>query len=772
MKVISSFLLVLLVCSAFAQSPFTYQGRLNESGSPVGGTYDLQFTIYGAATEGDAIAGPLTNSPVVVSNGLFSVLLDFGSGVFTSTDRWLEIAVRTNGSSGPFSALTPRQLLTAVPRALHADTAGTANSVSASNIVGAIPDDRLSTNVALLTGSATFAGAITATTFNGSGLGITQMPVDSLVRVTTNSLIVGWGQNGSGQATAPAGLTDVKALSVGIDHSVALKPDGTVVAWGFGLATNVPPGLSGVVAVSAGLNHSVALRADGTVAAWGVNDFRQTNVAPSLTNIVAIVAAGEFNVAVRDNGSVVAWGRNQFNQTNVPPGLNGVTAVGAGLGHVLALRTNGTLVAWGNNEFGQASVPPGLSNVVAISSGWTHNMALTAEGKLVAWGLNSNGKTNVPPGLSNVVAMAAGMEHSLVLKSDGTVVAWGGNNAGQTNVPAGLDGVIALAPGPSTHHALVIRKQVYSPVPWLDANNTFAGVNTFKTNIQVNGGIRSDGVIVARSFSGNGSGLSNLTVNADNITSGTLSDARLSGNVALLDSSPAFSGQVTAGLGMRLNDRDLWLRTTGAANGLGWHGAGKQFSGVDVNGPVLYGASGGALGQVDGRGETISLRWNSFNRVGIGRDAVANRLEVEGNASKTASGNWLANSDARIKTAVRPISGALEKLEQVRLVRFRYTDDYRAHHACIEDREYLNVIAQEFQKVFPDHVKGSGEKLPNGDEILQVDTHPLTIYSAAAIQELHRVVQEKEARIATLESRLAQLESLVATLAPQQAKTK
>jgi len=764
MKNSFTFLLLLFVHSVVAQGPttFTYQGRLTENGSPASGNYDLQFAVYDAVTGGSAIAGPLTNSPVVV----FAVLLDFGPGVFTNTDRWLEIAVRTNGSNGPFLTLTPRQMLTSVPRALYADAAGTADAVSASNIVGAIPDDRLSTNVALLTGNATFAGAVTATTFNGSGLGITQMPVDSLVRVTTNSLLVAWGANNSGQATIPPGLNDVKAVAVGSEYNLALKPNGTVMAWGFGFReTNVPPGLSNVIAVAAGLNHSLALRMDGTVVSWGDNVFRQTNVPPSATNIVAIAAAGEFNVAARANGTVVAWGRNQAGQTNVPPTLNDVVAVGGGFVHAIALRTNGTVRAWGGNDFGQTDVPPGLSNVVAIASGWTHNLALKTDGRVVAWGNNDGGKTNVPPGLSNVVAIAAGMSYSLALRSDGTVAAWGANNAGQTNVPAGLSGVIALARGPAPNHALVIRNQVYSPVAWLDANNTFEGVNTFKSDIQVNG------LMVAGAFAGNGSGLSNLNVNAANITSGTLADARLSGNVALLNSSPAFSGQVSAGLGMRLNDRDLLLRSSGNANGLGWYGTGNPYAGVDVNGPVLFGFSGGALGQVDGRGETITLRWNSFNRVGILRDAAANRLEVEGNASKTTSGNWLANSDARIKTGVRGVSGALEKLAQVRLVKFRYTDEYRAQHSCIEDREYLNVIAQDFQKVFPDHVKGSGEKLPNGDEILQVDTHPLTIYSAAAIQELHRVVQEKEARIATLESRLARLEAFIAASGPKQART-
>ena len=758
MKNSPSFLILLFACSVFGQGPttFTYQGRLSDNGSLANGNYDLQFALYDALTAGNAMAGPVTNAAVTVSDGLFTTILDFGPGVFTTADRWLEMAVRTNGSSSPFITLTPRQLMTSVPRALYADAAGTANGVSASNIVGAIPDDRLSTNVALLTGNATFAGAVTATTFNGSGLGITSLPVDSLVRITTNSSIVGWGRTNFGLTTAPTNLTDALALSAGINHNLALKRDGTVAAWGITSATNVPPGLSNVIAISAGFDHSMALRVNGTIVAWGQNGSRQTNVPPSATNIVGIAAGGEFSLALRADGRVVAWGNNLTGQTNVPPGLSNVVAVAAGGFHGAALRSNGTVVVWGSNEAGQRDIPPGLTNVVTIASGWTHIFALRTDGRLVVWGGNSTGQTNVPANLSNVVAMAGGMEHSIALKSDGTVVAWGGNLRGQTNVPAGLNGVVAVASGSSPEHSLVLRNEVYSPVPWLDANNTFQGINTF-------------GAVFARTFSGNGSALTNL--NASNISSGTLADAHLSGNVTLLNSSPAFSGQVSAGAGMRLNDNDLWLRSSGSLNGLGWYGAGKLFAGVNVDGPVLFGSSGGALGQSTARGDTIALRWNGFDDVGIGRNSAANRLEVEGDASKTTSGNWLANSDARIKTRVRPVSGALEKLAQVRLVRFRYTDEYRAQHSCIEDREYLNVIAQEFQKVFPEHVKGSGEKLPNGDEILQVDTHPLTIYSAAAVQELNRVVQEKEARIAALESRLARLEASVATLTSGERKT-
>jgi hypothetical protein len=145
--------------------------------------------------------------------------------------------------------------------------------------------------------------------------------------------------------------------------------------------------------------------------------------------------------------------------------------------------------------------------------------------------------------------------------------------------------------------------------------------------------------------------------------------------------------------------------------------------------------------------------------IGIRRAPAVNALEVEGDASKSTAGTWLSNSDGRIKTAVEPITGALEKLAQVRLVDFRYTDEYRAAHPGIEDKRYLNVIAQEFAKVFPNDVKSSGEKLPDGSPILQVDTYPLTIYSAAAVQELDRENQSLKAKLADQETRLRKLEA-------------
>ena len=249
-----------------------------------------------------------------------------------------------------------------------------------------------------------------------------------------------------------------------------------------------------------------------------------------------------------------------------------------------------------------------------------------------------------------------------------------------------------------------------------------------------------------------------------------------SGNLSVLGGITAGGWAVISG-GLRVNSTDIYLRGGADLNhGLGWYGPGRPFGAYSPDGPVVYGYGGGALGTVapGAKGlliRNVALTWDSSLRVGIGRSATANRLEVEGEASKTTSGSWAANSDARIKSEIAGITNALDTLDRVRLVSFNYSDAYRAQHPTIENHRYLNVVAQEFQLIFPDYVRGSGEKLASGEEILQVDTYPLTIYSAAAIQELRREVGAKEERIrlleqknSALEDRLAALERAVVTL--------
>jgi hypothetical protein len=104
---------------AFAQgTAFTYQGRLNDGANSANGIFDLRFTIYDSTNQpGSIIGGPLTNSATMVSNGLFTVTMDFGAAPFTASGRWLEIAVRTN-TAQLFTILNPRQPITPAPYAI------------------------------------------------------------------------------------------------------------------------------------------------------------------------------------------------------------------------------------------------------------------------------------------------------------------------------------------------------------------------------------------------------------------------------------------------------------------------------------------------------------------------------------------------------------------------------------------------------------------------------------------------------------------------------
>jgi len=118
---------------------FTYQGQLSAGGNPATGNYDFTFALFNTnSTNTGQVGATLTNLDVGVSNGLFIVTLDFGAGIFTGSNYWLEIGVRTNGGA-TFAALNPLQELTPTPYAIYTAKAGSAESVGATNITGIIP---------------------------------------------------------------------------------------------------------------------------------------------------------------------------------------------------------------------------------------------------------------------------------------------------------------------------------------------------------------------------------------------------------------------------------------------------------------------------------------------------------------------------------------------------------------------------------------------------------------------------------------------------------
>jgi len=301
-------------------------------------------------------------------------------------------------------------------------------------------------------------------------------------------------------------LKDVTSIASSWSHNLALKNGGTVWSWGsnwYGQlgngqsqslertpvqVTDVSDGtgfLTNVAAVAAGDLHSLALKNDGTVWAWGEGLSGQLGVAPpdsvqtsptqvkdpnditgNLTGIIAIAAGGSFNVALKSDGQVYAWGASSYGR--------------------LGRGDNGYLLA--DYEPHPVIDPPDpsgkLTDVIAIAAGWEHALALKQDSTVVAWGRNDLGQLgngdniekNTPvlvSGLSNITSIAANNRHSAAIRNDATAWTWGANNFAQLgdgsqvhrNTPvqvSGLTDVIDVGPGADAGHAVKSDNTVWS----------------------------------------------------------------------------------------------------------------------------------------------------------------------------------------------------------------------------------------------------------------------------------------------------------------------
>ncbi len=124
---------------------FSYQGRLNDNGTPANGVYDLRFTLYDALSGGSQVGSILTKDDVTITDGYFTIELDFGTDAFTGEARYLEVGVRPGDDTGGYTLLSPLQALTPAPYAVHADTAPGIVSVGSvvMHMASTVPEDWL-----------------------------------------------------------------------------------------------------------------------------------------------------------------------------------------------------------------------------------------------------------------------------------------------------------------------------------------------------------------------------------------------------------------------------------------------------------------------------------------------------------------------------------------------------------------------------------------------------------------------------------------------------
>lgn len=289
-----------------------------------------------------------------------------------------------------------------------------------------------------------------------------------LVADVPPGLNFGWGASGRnyGQASPPGSTGLWINTSAGMNHSVGVRADGSVVAWGSNWTNQcaVPSDLGPCKQVAAGggtlyngdeLGHSLALRTDGRVVAWGNNNLGQINL-PWDLGTCSLIAAGQYHsLAVRINGQIAAWGDNTYGACNAPSQPSAWMGISGGGRHSLALRSDGVAISWGNNEFGQASIPSSGSGFRKVAAGRNHSAAISGSGGVLAWGYNADGRCTVPTDLGACIDIAAGWFHTVALRTDGRVRAWGANDNGQLNVPTDLGPCSQVTAG--AYHSLALK---------------------------------------------------------------------------------------------------------------------------------------------------------------------------------------------------------------------------------------------------------------------------------------------------------------------------
>jgi alpha-tubulin suppressor-like RCC1 family protein len=392
-----------------------------------------------------------------------------------------------------------------------------------------------------------------------STAGIAVAAADHTLILAADGQLLATGLNSNGQLgvgdtfsrglvhTLPgiSGVTDVWS---GRNASYLCKSDGSLWACGsgsFGLAgqgSSVNPVTTfrqvgtdtNWKQVSIGINHVLAVRNDGSLWSWGYGTYGElgqgsSSVKSTPTRIgsandwAAVAAGNEHSLALKTTGTLWAWGRNESGRLgdgttanrNLPVQIGTSTqwaAIAAGAAHNLALQSDGSMWAWGANSAGQLgdgtqtsrNTPTSISSGVSwksISAGSYHSLALRMDDTLHAWGANSSGQL----GLGDTTARSspqpvapgetwqlsdAGVSHSVAVRADGSVAWWGGNTYGQLG-PAPATAGSPLAIDASTRPEISVSLH---PYPSSDSNLTSNGAGTLSFNLTAEGAPQTQSV--------------------------------------------------------------------------------------------------------------------------------------------------------------------------------------------------------------------------------------------------------------------------------------
>ncbi len=576
---------------------FTYQGQLTASGAPASGTYDLSFAVYDAASAG-TLGGTLTNAATPVTGGLFMVTLDFGAGIFDGTPRWLEIAARTNGS-GAFTVLAPRQPLTAAPYALYAPNAGNAATASTAATVGPNSVAPAQLNTAGLPAS----GQVLA--YNGSGLVWTNPPAGS-----SSS---GWSLTGN-SGTTPGldflGTTDNQPLDLWAGNSRGLRLQYATAASSFPSLEWHESGVNVIGGYAA--NYMPGSVVGGTIAGggyryWGILS-GSTDYTNSVTDSFGTVGGGYGNTA--GPGATVPGGYN-----NIATG-DGSFAAGRN-----AQTTNSGSFVWSDGSQTATSSGVNCFDVWAAGGVFFHT------GNSLLAGLNVDpNNLNIGNVYSNALTFGTASGEGIASKRNGANGSWDLEfyTDFQNRMTISQDGNVNVG-------NLTISGNLNLPAAATissGGNSLFAGLSIDPNNLNV-GNVKADALTFGGASSGEGIASDrggaapkwDLEFYTDYTNRMTIAQ---DGNVGIGTTSPTETLEINGT--SRIDDNDLYFRAGSNRN----HGMGYRatVSATGVDGPFLYGWSGGALGTPSP--ESVALRWDRQGNVVVQNNLSTATLTIRG----------------------------------------------------------------------------------------------------------------------------------------------
>jgi hypothetical protein len=506
---------------SLAQSTvFTYQGRLDHAGEEANGIYDFRFTLYNVPSDGTAISGAITNEATAVSNGVFTVLLNFGSAVFDGGDRWLEIAVRTNGG-GAFTSLSPRQPITATPYA-----------ITAARLSGVVPNSGIGgaySNAVIFNNAANdFTGS-----FIGNGGALSNVNAMTLEGLAANRF---WKLAGNADTTPGAdflGTTDSRPLELKVANDRVFR---------FEPALEVPNLIGG------SRSNSVAAGIRGaTIAGGGLPLYPHT-----ISADYGAIGGGTFHVVSGPWGTIAGGRDNREHSESATIGggfrntiqSNSFYAtIAGGFANTISNIANGSIISGGSdNQIGSASA------YSTISGGTANNVLTNSD-----WSVIGGGGVNV---ISNDVfaATISGGSYNLIQAGAYGVIGGGNHNTIYSN---SLGAVLAGGFINAIH-----TNSAYATIGGGKFNNAYGEEST------VSGGAFNNALAFSAAIGGGGghrveSSWSVITGGRDNVISSNTSYSSIGGGFGNRAVEPGFGA--TVGGGAR-NSAEAAYATVGGGN--------------------------------------------------------------------------------------------------------------------------------------------------------------------------------------------------------------